>query len=677
MRHRAMMAVGGMLSLWLIGMGWRHARPTPEALPRSLRPDTPYVLNFTNGTAIVDLECERQEQYQLILSQLDVAERTTRITVDTTARDKVTVFPEERVNSLRVVPLPALSPVAVPIRRVSHRLPMQSAEVSGGLAAAALPSLELANDLQNISQRVLPVGYEASVSRRDFFLHVTEGDLENPTGYVRILTRQLAAGPHCRVLCDMRQAAAPPQQTLADELVRLFEDEVGPRAGRLLGTHRDVDGDGKLTLLLTPWLGRMQGGEVNLNGLTSSSDFRPGVPAPFGNQCDVIYLNSQLRPGPMLRDLLAHEYAHAISFSVRIAGRPHEPSLPDEQDWLNEGIAHLAENLVGSGWTNLDYRISRYLDDPSRYPLIVGDYYRSGLWREHGCRGATYLFLRWCADQWGEGFAAAIMRSDRSGVQTVERVTGVPFSELYRQFTLALAASGAERSASPLSAESGASGARSTRQLLSVPLFGHVGGWQLAGPHWKTLSACDQSPGTAQPHTVSLKGTSTVFLRIELPSPGARRLRIRAPAGSILQATLIRTRPDAPRADFRAVWGESSVAAGATEFLLQVGSTTSPDLMLEAVCLEQNEGETRRTVVAQPRGAAVGTPPLRAAHACPPGGALRYSVPSDFLAEGRGPWRLKIVAEDPQGRKLAFHGSLPEHVSVPGPLAVRELPTIR
>src|SRR5207244_1141125 len=91
---------------------------------------------------------------------------------------------------------------------------------------------------------------------------------------------------------------------------------------------------------------------------------------------------------------------------------------------------------------NLDYRVSAFLSDPERYQLVVPDYYRAGLWRSHGNRGATYLFLRWCADRYGPGLPAQLTQSSLNGTANVEAATQERFDELFRQWSAALALGG-------------------------------------------------------------------------------------------------------------------------------------------------------------------------------------------------------------------------------------------
>ncbi|TXT22387.1 MAG: hypothetical protein FD138_3453 [Planctomycetota bacterium] len=147
----------------------------------------------------------------------------------------------------------------------------------------------------------------------------------------------------------------------------------------------------------------------------------------------LLFLNSALLSDAALRDLLSHEVAHAACISQRLSrggGR-----LRDEEDWLSEALAHLAE----PGWSNLDHRIVAFLDDPSRSPLVVSDYYRAGLWRDPGCRGATYLMSRWCVDRGGPDLVRQLAQSTESGTRNLERATKRRFEDLFREWSLAIA----------------------------------------------------------------------------------------------------------------------------------------------------------------------------------------------------------------------------------------------
>src|SRR5208337_4955642 len=120
------------------------------------------------------------------------------------------------------------------------------------------------------------------------------------------------------------------------------------------GCPLDVDRDGRFTLLFTAWLRKLQDGKVAVGGFVRGSDFYRDLEAPFSNRCDMMYLSTDLKPGPYLRTLIAHEYTHAVIFCEHVLG-DHVAGLAarDEESWLNEGLAHLAEEMHGYSWDNL------------------------------------------------------------------------------------------------------------------------------------------------------------------------------------------------------------------------------------------------------------------------------------------------------------------------------------
>jgi hypothetical protein len=270
------------------------------------------------------------------------------------------------------------------------------------------------------------------VTPRDFFLHVTDGELDDPKQYARIRAINVASGNRVRVFVDPLLAKGEVPQSRIDELVRMLESDVIPRVESRFGNLRDVDGDGGLAVLLTPWLSRLQGGRTSISGMVRSSDFQRNLSPPFSNRCDMLFLNSSLPSDAALRDLLSHEVAHAACISQRLSRG--SGTLRDEEDWLSEALAHLAE----PGWSNLDHRLVAFLDDPSRYPLVVPDYYRAGLWRDPGCRGATFLFTRWCVGR-EPHLLRQLAQSPERGTRNLERVTGRRFEELFREWSLSLA----------------------------------------------------------------------------------------------------------------------------------------------------------------------------------------------------------------------------------------------
>ncbi len=231
----------------------------------------------------------------------------------------------------------------------------------------------------------------------------------------------------------------------------------------------------------------------------------------------MLYLSTALGPGPHLRTVLAHEYTHAVTFSAKA----NAGLVADEEGWLDEAMAHLGEDLHGFSRSNLDYRVSAFLSRPERYRLVVEDYYAADLFRSHGNRGSTYLFLRWCADRFGPGLLPALIHSHRRGTANLESATGVPFADLYRQWSLALYQSGLD------------STHQSDIGFRSLNVRGPLDAWELAGPRTVRVT-----PGGA-PETWSAAGTSSHFVIVEAPLSGAVEVEVTGPPDAEVQVTAV------------------------------------------------------------------------------------------------------------------------------------------
>lgn len=357
---------------------------------------------------------------------------------------------------------------------------------------------------------------------KSFHLFVGETDLYDAGRYIEVVADLAKVGRHCIIYTDQKDDV---ERSVVEEIARVFDEQVYPSARATFGRHRDVDRDGKFAILMTTWLSRLSDGKVALSGFVRGADFYRDVEAPFSNQCDMLYLNASLEPGPHLTTILAHEYTHAITFCEHVFGE----YLPggqgrDDEAWLSEAVAHLAENLHGDGWSNLDYRISTFLSDTNRYRLVVPDYFHEGLWRCHGGRGATYLFLRYCVDRFGEGILTELSQSNLNGVENIETVTQTTFAELFRGWSVWIATAAYT----------------TTDNASIVSLHGRLGDRLLTGARATEL-ARDQSVA------LDLAPTSFGCVRIPLSRGQCEDVTIDAPAGKNVQLTLLRLPDDLPR----------------------------------------------------------------------------------------------------------------------------------
>lgn len=504
-----------LITLFIFGTRWLYSVPGKRVTSNAqvqhpLRIGQPYVVSETAASRGFVIPLEHNARYVLVIGSLGDPDLKYEVSLSSTPATALRPLPASTIENStgrftavrrRDFPLASSRGESSQVRedanvdRKSHEIPV----ISNG---------------DHVSDRLNLTTNLTTKKARTFHLHITNGPLDNPRHYVAIKARPITHGKRVQVYLDRAIAGSSRIRDTAREIVRVMEQEILPTTDRMIGRHRDIDGDRFLTVLLTPWLGRLQGGKTSLGGLVRSADFDSRRKSPFGNRSDMLFLNSNLAPGRHLKALLAHEYTHVLAFSFPkfVNG---QPTTLVEEDWLNEGLAHVFEQCHRVGWSNLGHRVYEFLSAPQKYPLVVPDYFASGQWRNHGCRGATYLFLQWCADRYGEKFLRRLIRSPETGIANVESATGRRFEDLFREWSVATA----------------------TRRKCyrSIDLHGPCGEFDLHGVQrvWWSIGV---------KKTVTLRGTSFVCVEVE---PGRlestiRRLRVSAKPDARLQITLVK-----------------------------------------------------------------------------------------------------------------------------------------
>ncbi len=476
---------------------------------------------------------------------------------------------------------------------------------------------------------------------REFFLHVTDGDLDDKQQYARFKARRVGLGARVQVFMDQQLRDGDVLPSAIEELIRLLDDEVLPRVESQYGRVRDVDGDGRFAIVLSPWLSRLQGGRTSLGGFVRSSDFQGDAEPPFGNRCDMLLLNSQLPSESALRDLLSHEIAHAACISRRLTANGR--MIADEHDWLSEALAHLAE----PGWTNLDYRIATYLDDPSQYPLVVPDYYRAGLWRNHGCRGATFLFAKWCAEHHGPRLCRKLAESQACGLRNVERATSQSFNDLFRSWSVAVASS----SCLSTSSDERAGTIQREQAFTTLDLHGLVGRRGLAGARRQSWTVDEGELN------LTVRGTAFAVVELHSNSSGPQPLRFEGSADSPWQFSICRLPNDWPDVELNFfAERQPSMRENLADSLVSLNSQRGR----EAVHLRERSGHAIELlhVVCDRRHAegqqsicwkADELEPSEVEEAKAPG-RLSFQLPLDRLSSHPGNWTIKAVVRDSAGR---------------------------
>jgi hypothetical protein len=330
------------------------------------------------------------------------------------------------------------------------------------LARQALPNRAAAAPRANATPPV--VG-----SKRSFLVC---GDA-NCNGFVTVTATAQHVGPHNVIYLDDASPAGGYTATEIDRLGGLFDQYMYPIDTTAFGRETDIDGNGSVDVLLSPAVNRLSGncnasGSV-VAGFFFPDDLLPGspgsnsaevfyglVPDPNNTTCTVSHALASRLIGPTF----LHEFQHMISFGRHVL-LPPVPSDP-EDNWLDEGLSRLAEELGGrqipdsfcapvscrnqfpNGDLNNAYE---YLDKATleATPLIEPGNVDGTL----ANNGANWLFVRWLADHFatdtilGTSLTRALDGADAVdgtvliGSSNVATVTGADFSALIGEWQLA------------------------------------------------------------------------------------------------------------------------------------------------------------------------------------------------------------------------------------------------
>lgn len=294
--------------------------------------------------------------------------------------------------------------------------------------------------------RTLGAAQVVGDSRSFFVVNRTEDiDFENPDHFDEVTATLRFIGDHTEIWVDDRTPAENAPEDLLETVGLRFDDETYDTDRAAFGEESDIDGNGRVFILLTPSVNALNTQEtvdagVALLGFFLGADlFTPEEGAPFSNQGEIFYAivpdpTMQFSPADFplegienaLNPIFAHEFEHMISANQHLLVRNGQ----FEETWLDEGLAHHAETLNGFPIQNR-LRSALYLDEPEVTSLVAGD---DSLER----RGAGWLFVQYLVDRFGEDILGALVQTRLIGVPNVEQATDGSMPFLFHEWTSAL-----------------------------------------------------------------------------------------------------------------------------------------------------------------------------------------------------------------------------------------------
>jgi hypothetical protein len=245
-------------------------------------------------------------------------------------------------------------------------------------------------------------------------------------------------------------------------LGQMYDGTLYPLAVNTFGSTSDVNRDGRVTILLTPYVNALTPDTATsvIVGFFFPLDLfatqTPGCAiCARSNEQEIFYgivpdpqgLFSAPRSKERVRDILPpvaiHETQHMINFNQKVFVRG---LLNSEIVWLNEALSHIAEEIGGDAFAaagddstaqlfydpNFD-RAFRFLEETWNHALTFVE--GAGTLEE---RGAGWLFLRWVGDQYGDAVFGQLVQSRDRGVPNVENRTRAKFFTLFGEWAVTM-----------------------------------------------------------------------------------------------------------------------------------------------------------------------------------------------------------------------------------------------
>jgi len=362
-----------------------------------------------------------------------------------------------------------------------------------------------------------------------------------------------------------------------------FDTLVFPMDTTAFGAPTNISGYGKIILLYTRAVNALtpSGAGYTIGGFFFARDLYPktaknGLAAcAASNEAEMFYLlapdpngtvntNRRTKDEVTLLNLttIAHEFQHLINSSRRLY--VNTGARPNEETWLDEGLSHLAEELLYFRITGVTSRQNLGLTD------VAGNATRSDQFRNYASqnfsrfysyliapevnspyapndslptRGAIWNFLRYAAGRQGADgeapFLRSLVNSNTTGVANLQNVlSGGQFADYLRDWSVSLIADDFSPSTTAALSQSYIMPSWNFRSIF--PGLRFSGGAALGVYPIATRSLLSGSP-----QRVMLAGGTSSFVRFGIPAGRSAVIRVSSNGAlppSTLRYALVRLR---------------------------------------------------------------------------------------------------------------------------------------
>lgn len=389
------------------------------------------------------------------------------------------------------------------------------------------------------------------------------GDIDGGS-FVTVGARLQYTGANLVIYVDTL-TPAPFTDSVLTSLGNLFDNTLYPIDTAAFGPPSDVDGNGKIIVLMTPRVNALvTASQCRASGFITGYFFGFDIGSTDttrSNRGEIFYT---LAPDPnatvscahrldeverLVPATFIHELQHMISFGQHFVLRGGQ----DEDVWLNEGLSLIAEEL-GSRYYEDKYPPPSGRTNPSQlFPDSSQTFIGSNLeyaydylagspdtsittFKDQGAlseRGGAFLFLRWLGDQKGQGIFKALVQTNKTGITNVAAAAGEPFATLFGDFGIAVytdSLPGIPRASIPARYRFTS---RNLRQL-----FARLQSIGAVGPNPFPIVLDTLPAGVARQETM-VQGTMDFYTVLTSGGQSAASVRFTRPDGRALPAALV------------------------------------------------------------------------------------------------------------------------------------------
>lgn len=381
------------------------------------------------------------------------------------------------------------------------------------------------------------------------------------------VARVAAVGRKALVVADTSNPAGGFTDADYASIAATFDDIVDPIDTRAFGEPSDIDANGHVVLYFTSAVNALTPKDVGyyIGGFFFGRDLFPTTATTtlaactVSNVAEMFYLlvpdpegviNGNKRTKAFVTNAtiatVAHEYQHLINASRRLY--VNTVATDFEVTWLNEGLAHMAEELLFYGrsglapLSNIDapllrsnstYRNAFNTDAISNFGRLQAFIANPSLNSPYAnndslaTRGATWSFLRYAIDQQSAASQETMLRqlvnSTTTGFSNLRAVFGNDLTPLFRDWATSFALDDV-------------SGAAARYQMRSWNLASILGALNTNGSY----SLATQALSDGSLNTVTVAGGGAAYLRFGVGTSGSASFVWTTPNAVI--TTLVRTK---------------------------------------------------------------------------------------------------------------------------------------